>query len=122
MNISEEIRQIEHRDWIDFLRRREEEARARFFCCECGSMDGMAAYQREVFEGYSPGQDEPTYWLLRGSSHHDIFRPCWQCNSTGEIPSGYVAIGWSKVVRWLESPCLCRDCILLKEEIDGRNL
>lgn len=121
-SVVEEIRQIEDRDWVNSLREREEKARARFFrCCECGSIDGMMDFQRELLIGLPLGADT-RYWLLRGSSHHDVFKPCWQCNPQQTIPSRYVAIGWSNVFKWLASPCLCKDCLNVKEEIDGRNL
>ncbi len=106
-----ESQKINDRNFRYVLREVEEKVRAELFCCECGSTDGMMRYMREFFSQVGLGVE--LYWIMKKSTHHDVYQPCWQCNSHRIIPSSYTQID---ILNWLTSPCLCPECLNVKEK------
>ena len=91
--------------WTLSQREARDAAMARLDCPECGSMNGMAAIDREWVDA-----DVGPYYRRPEGNDHEVCVPCPRCNPRRRIPAGYYPVGAAWVRAWLAAPCHCPDC------------
>lgn len=81
--------------------------------CNCGSVDGMAAWDRISVMIARADDKYPLpsrLYRLRSrplEEHEELFAPCSECNRGGHVDEGYIAIGRKGVDRWLKEEERC---------------
>ncbi len=92
----------------------EQAARGALPCPDCGSADGMQWYSREgvlfVYQKWPEGLIPLVWYQVKGDDHC-MYAPCRTCNPFGVIPEGYEPVELASLDEWLESECMCPDCV-----------
>jgi len=108
-----DLRRIEQQDAQDARIAREISRRARLFCSECGSLEGMLSWDREsvlVLIEHPDVYPWPARLYRRPGDDHNLYSICPRCNALEAVSGDYVDVTLDRAIAWAKTHCLCPEC------------